>query len=83
MGLPSQPVTLSVEQVDELNKKLSKLRHDVNNNLSLMIAAVEMIQFKPELVTKMMNTLTEQPGKITGAMGQFSDEFEKVLGITR
>jgi hypothetical protein len=42
-----------------------------------------MIQFKPELVTKMMNTLTEQPGKITGAMGQFSDEFEKVLGITR
>jgi hypothetical protein len=83
MGLPSQPVTLSVEQIDELNKKLSKLRHDVNNNLSLMIAAVEMIQFKPELVTKMMNTLTEQPGKITGAMGQFSDEFEKVLGITR
>ena len=83
MGLPSQPVTLSVEQVDELNKKLSKLRHDVNNNLSLMIAAVEMIQFKPELVTKMMNTLTEQPGKITGAMGQFSEEFEKVLGITR
>jgi hypothetical protein len=74
---------LSVEQIDELNKKLSKLRHDVNNNLSLMIAAVEMIQFKPELVTKMMNTLTEQPGKITGAMGHFSEEFEKVLGITR
>jgi hypothetical protein len=83
MGLPSQPVTLSVEQVDELNKKLSKLRHDVNNNLSLMIAAVEMIQFKPELAPKMMNTLVEQPNKITGAMGQFSEEFEKVFGITR
>jgi hypothetical protein len=83
MGLPSQPITLSVEQVDELNRKLSKLRHDVNNNLSLMIAAVELIQFKPEMAAKMMNTLVEQPSKITGAMGQFSEELEKTLGITR
>jgi hypothetical protein len=83
MGLPSQPVTLSVEQVDELNRKLSKLRHDVNNNLSMMIAAAELVQFKPELAAKMMGTLFEQPGKITGAMGQFSEEFEKILGITR
>jgi hypothetical protein len=30
-----------------------------------------MIQFKPELAPKMMNTLVEQPNKITGAMGQF------------
>ena len=83
MGLPSQPVTLSVAQIEELNKKLSKLRHDVNNNLGLMIAAAEMVQFNPALAQKMMTSLMEQPAKITGAMGEFSHEFEKTFGITR
>lgn len=83
MGLPSQPITLSVAQIDELNQKLSKMRHDVNNNLGLMIAAVEMIQFQPQMAAKMMNTLIEQPTKITGVIGQFSEEFEKLFGITR
>jgi len=34
MPLPDQPVTLVPEQVAELNRKLSVMRHDVNNNLS-------------------------------------------------
>ena len=42
MGLPSQPVTLTVEQVSELNRKLSAMRHDINNNLSLVMAAMSM-----------------------------------------
>lgn len=83
MGLPNQPITLSVEQITALNQKLSFLRHDINNHVSLMMAAVEMIQFKPEMLDKMLLSLTEQPPKITGAIGQFSAEFEKVFGITR
>jgi hypothetical protein len=41
MALPSQPVTLDVAQLDELNRKLSEMRHDINNTLSLIMAAVE------------------------------------------
>ena len=48
MSLPSEPVTLSVEQIGELKQKLSDLRHDVNNNISLMLSAVEMIRRRPE-----------------------------------
>ena len=83
MGLPAQPVTLSVEQITALNQKMSYLRHDINNHLSLMMAAVEMIQFKPDTAGKMLASLVEQPPKISGAVNQFSAEFEKVLGITR
>ena len=83
MGLPSQPVTLTVQQIDDLNKKLAKLRHDINNNLSLMMAAAELVQFKPEMAAQMANTLTEQPQKIGAAMGKFSEEFEALLGITK
>src|ERR1043166_2110887 len=34
MKLPGQPVSLTPEQINELNEKLSTVRHDINNNLS-------------------------------------------------
>jgi hypothetical protein len=83
MGLPSQPVTLTVAQLDELNRKLSNMRHDINNHLSLIVAAVELSQHKPQMAERVMVTLSEQPAKITNAITKFSAEFERVLGITR
>jgi hypothetical protein len=81
--MPTGPVTLSVEQLEELNKKLSILRHDINNHLSLIVAAAELIKFNPEMATRMSATLSEQPPKISEEIGRFSTEFEKALGITR
>ncbi len=83
MGLPNEPVTLTVGQINDLNQKVSTLRHDINNNLTLIIAALELIRYKPEMADKMMATLNEQPMKISAAMTRFSEEFEKSLGITR
>jgi len=83
MALPSKPVTLTVEQLTELNRKLTTLRHDINNNLSLIVAATELIKHKPQVTERMMSTLAEQPNKITEALRKFSLEFEQALGITR
>jgi cob(I)alamin adenosyltransferase len=83
MGLPNQSVTLSVEQIAELNQKLSTIRHDINNNLSLILAAVELARYKPEMAERMMATLSEQPTKITAKLSEFSAEFERAVGITR
>ena len=83
MGLPSQPITLSVEQLDELNKKLSIMRHDINNHLSLIMAAVELLKHKPQMAERMMATLVEQPPRVTAALNKFSAEFERTLSITR
>lgn len=83
MGVPNAPVTLTAQQVKELNEKLSFMRHDVNNHVGLMIAAIEMIQFKPDLAEKMMANLMDQMPKVTGTIAKFSEEFEKTFGITR
>ena len=83
MGLPNQPVTLTVAQIEQLNKELSTMRHDVNNYLSLILAAVELVKFKPEMAGKMMDNLAQQPPKVTQAIGKFSGELEKIIGITR
>jgi|SRR6516225_661946 hypothetical protein len=83
MELPTQPVTLSVEQIADLNLKLGTMRHDINNKLSLILAAVDVLQYKPQMIEKMTVTVAEQPQKIIDALAVFSAEFEKTFGIRR
>jgi len=83
MGLPEVSVTLTPAQIDELNKKLGKMRHDINNNLALMLAGAELAKLKPDVAEKMLDRLIEQPAKITTQLKEFSAEFEKAFGITR
>ena len=83
MTLPELPVTLTVEQIAELNQKLSHLRHDINGDLALVVAAAELIKISPNMKEKMMATLLEQPPKIRDRCDKFSAELEKLLGITR
>jgi hypothetical protein len=83
MALPNETVTLTAEQIAGLNKKLADLRHSVNNNLSLIIAASEIIRLKPESAEKMWAGLAEQPQKISEIIAQFSRELEQTLRITR
>jgi len=83
MELPGHAVNLSAEQVAELNKQLSNFRHDVNNNLALIIAGLEVLQQKPHLAERMMATVREQPPKIVASLSKFASEFDKILGIKR
>ena len=75
--MPSQPVSLTAEQVRALNEKLAAMRHDINNNLSLIMAAAELIRHKPQMAERMMETLTEQPPKITGAQRSLNYKLQR------
>ena len=83
MVLPTEPVTLSVPQLEDLNRKLSTLRHDINGDLALVVAAAELIKLNPDILQRMLSTLLEQPPKIREKLDRFSAEFEKTVGITR
>ena len=83
MALPTEPVTLSVEQIRELNQKLSTLRHDVNGKLGLITLALGALQLKPEDGKRWMSIMGEQPQKIVADLTQFSAEIEAALRITR
>jgi hypothetical protein len=83
MDLPNQPVTLSAQQLAELHNKLATMRHDVNNTLSLITAATELIRHKPQIAERMVATLVDQPQKITACINQFTIEFERALGIRK
>ncbi len=83
MAVPDSPVTLTPEQIEGLNTLLADTRHNVNNNLSLIIAAVELIKRKPDSLERMVGTIAKQPDKIMTEMRGFSEEFERLLQITK
>ena len=83
MGLPQNAITLTPEQIAALNEKLSVTRHDINNHLSLILAAVELLRRKPEMAPKLLDSLSQQPDKIIAHMRGFSTEFEQTFGITK
>ena len=83
MRIPTEPVTLSVEQIGELNQKLSDLRHDVNNKLSLIAASVELIRRRPEIAGRLLDSIDQQPKIISGIITQFSAQMEAALRIER
>ena len=83
MVTPNSSVTLNPQQIEELNQKLSKMRHDINNHLSLIVFAVEVLRSKPEMLERMSATLSDQPQKITADLSKFSAEFDQTFGIIR
>jgi hypothetical protein len=83
MAAPTEPVTLTPEQLNELNAHLSHMRHEINNQLSLIVAALELVRFKPDLRDRMLTTMGQQPPKIMAEVTKFSAEFERIFGIRR
>ena len=79
MGDSTQPVTLTPDQIKELQKKLSDLRHNVNNNLALVVASIELIKRKPEMIESLGENLSRQPDKIIQEIRFFSEYFDSVL----
>ncbi|MGV3774675.1 MAG: hypothetical protein ACO1QB_17375 [Verrucomicrobiales bacterium] len=83
MGLPETNLVLPAKDVEELNHKLSTMRHNINNQLALIVASVEVIRRKPERGPQLMENIALQPDRIIEELRRFTAEFEKTLGITQ
>jgi hypothetical protein len=79
MDAIKNPVTLTAGQAAELRRKLTEMRHNVNNCLSLVAAAIELAQRKPELTPRLLLSLSEQPQKIAEEVRKFACELETAL----
>lgn len=77
------PVTLTEEQILALHQKLRDMRHDVNGQLTNIIACAELIRLRPESTEERLKTLLEQPHKISKLLDGFSKDFEQHLHLQR
>ena len=77
------PVTLAEEEIIALHQKLRAMRHDVNGQLTNIIACAELIRLRPESTEERLKVLIEQPHKIVQLVNNFSNDFEKLLHLQR
>ncbi len=83
MSSVEEPIHLDPEQVKTLEKLLADCRHNVNNNLAMIMSALELVQFKPEATEKMIGTAMSHSKKITVEFETFATQFEQVLRKAR
>ncbi len=83
MSLPLQPVTLTPEQIGDLDRKLAVMRHNVNNSLAMLVATAEIMRRKPESAIRFANSFTEQPQKIAEEIKQFSELLQTTLRMNQ
>ena len=76
-----QPVCLTPRQVADLNARLAELRHGINNRLTKIVAAAEILQRKPEMIAVFAPQLIAEPQLISDDVAAFSRLFEEALGI--
>ncbi len=75
-------IALSPEQIAEVHKRLSSMRHNVNNHLSLIVAASELVRRKPEVAPRMIENILLQPERINSEVRDFSEALESMLRAT-
>ena len=83
MAAPTHAVTLEPQQISILLKEFATARHDINNALSLISAAAELIRMNPDNLPKMLPTMNEQPAKIGALMQKFTTILESNLRTAR
>jgi len=82
MATPDHPITLSPQEIETLSHKLSDFRHNVNNYLSLIVAASDLIRRRPEAAGRFADALADPPQKIAQELQAFSDSLQQLLEIT-
>jgi hypothetical protein len=81
MAAPGNPVTLSAAELDQLRSRLSTFRHAVNNQLSLMVTATELLRLKSESAGRLANSLARSEEKIGQEIKAFVEELEALLHL--
>lgn len=75
----STPV-LTAEELDQLRKKFSEIKHSINNALAVIMALSEMSQRRPDYAEKLAtNVLTKAP-QIVSSLQEFTQILNEKAG---
>jgi hypothetical protein len=77
----SQPGnTLSAEEIAQLQKKFSEIKHSINNALAVMMALSEMSQRRPDYAEKLASTVLAKAPQIVTSLQEFTQALNEKAG---
>ena len=72
--------TLSAEEMTELQKKFSEIKHSINNALAVMMALSEMSQRRPDYAEKLATSVLAKAPQIVSGLQEFTQLLNEKAG---
>jgi hypothetical protein len=73
--------TLSSEELVQLQKKFSEIKHSINNALAVMMALSEMSQRRPDYAEKLATTVLSKAPQIVSNLQEFTQLLNEKAGV--
>ncbi|HXP35439.1 MAG TPA: hypothetical protein VN827_07825 [Chthoniobacterales bacterium] len=73
--------TLSPEELVQLQKKFSEIKHSINNALAVMMALSEMSQRRPDYSEKLATTVLSKAPQIVSSLQEFTQLLNEKTGV--
>lgn len=73
--------TLSPEELAQLQKKFSEIKHSINNALAVMMALSEMSQRRPDYAEKLAATVLSKAPQIVSSLQEFTQVLNEKAGV--
>jgi hypothetical protein len=79
MSDPAHGVT--PEELVQLQKKFSEIKHSINNALAVMMALSEMSQRRPDYAEKLATTVLTKAPQIVSSLQEFTQALNEKTGV--
>ena len=73
--------TLSPEELAQLQKKFSEIKHSINNALAVMMALSEMSQRRPDYAEKLAASVLSKAPQIVSSLQEFTQVLNEKAGV--
>ena len=72
--------TLSAEELAQMQKKFSEIKHSINNALAVMMALSEMSQRRPDYAEKLASAVLTKAPQIVSSLQEFTEALNEKAG---
>jgi len=73
--------TVSQEDLAQLQKQFSEIKHSINNALAVMMALSEMSQRRPDYAEKLATTVLSKAPQIVSNLQEFTQALNEKAGV--
>jgi predicted short-subunit dehydrogenase-like oxidoreductase (DUF2520 family) len=71
---------VTAEELGQLQKKFSEIKHSINNALAVMMALSEMSQRRPDYAEKLATTVLAKAPQIVASLQEFTQALNEKVG---
>jgi hypothetical protein len=79
MSDPGRSIT--PEELGQLQRKFSEIKHSINNALAVMMALSEMSQRRPDYAEKLASTVLSKAPQIVSSLQEFTQALNEKAGV--